>query len=161
MPTTSAIVMPSIRPKVIPQALIDALLYENGELYWIKTRQGVVAGTKTGPLGSTGYRRVTWNKQRYQAHRIVWAMHYGDTDLVVDHINRDKTDNRIENLRAITQRQNKYNSNRGVNWCNKSNVWRVRWSTKDIATNHDLFEAWCIRKSLEHHQLSSQSFERR
>lgn len=143
------------KPKPIPQALIDALRYEDGALYWKEARQGVAAGTKTGPLTSNGYRTVTWNKKRYQAHRIIWAMHYGDTDLVIDHINRDKTDNRIENLRAITQQDNQFNSNKGVNWCNKYNKWRVRWSTKDVAATHDLFEAWCIRKSLESHHLSS------
>ena len=155
MNTKMRSVIAMLKPKPIPAELIDALRYKNGALYWKYSRQGIAAGTRTGPLTSTGYRTVTWNKQRYQAHRIVWAMHHGDTHLVVDHINRKKPDNRIENLRAITQHQNQFNTNAGVNWCNKHNKWRVRWSARDVAATRDLFEAWCIRKSLESHHLSS------
>lgn len=80
-------------------------------------------------------------------------MHCGDTDLVIDHINMDKTDNRIENLRAITENANKFNSNRGVTWVASINKWRVKWSTEIVTTTPDRFEAWCVRKSLEAHRI--------
>lgn len=45
------------------------------------------------------------------AHRVVWKMHHGvdPTDCYIDHINRVKTDNRIENLRLATGTQNQAN----------------------------------------------------
>lgn len=40
------------------------------------------------------------------AHRVAWKIHYGDEPDVIDHINREKSDNRIENLRSVSQRIN-------------------------------------------------------
>jgi hypothetical protein len=76
-------------------------------------------------------------------------MHHGDTSLVIDHINRNKGDDRIENLRAVTQEANTFNQGGGVTWMKQASKWRVQWSSKHIAVTPDLFEAWCIRKSLE------------
>ena len=145
--------MPNASP--IPLALIDALRYEDGALYWKEARQGVGAGKACVSVNGSGYKIIQWRGKKYKQARVIWAMHHGNTDLVIDHINRDKTDNRIENLRAITQHQNQFNSDRGVTWIKARNKWRVQWSSKHIAVTPDLFEAWCIRKSLESHHLSS------
>ena len=57
----------------------------------------------------------------------MWLWHYGaDTDLEVDHINRDITDNRIENLRLVTPREQNLNRRawgRGYSRC--GNRWMV------------------------------------
>ena len=63
-----------------------------------------------------GYLRldININKVRYRtvAHRLAWFLYYGTIDekLVIDHINRDKSDNTITNLRIVTQRQNCLNN---------------------------------------------------
>ena len=140
--------MPSIRPKGIPPELIDALRYEDGALYWINSRRGGVrAGSKATHRNGTGYNLINWDKQVWKASRVIWPMHHDDTSLVIDHINRDKGDDRIENLRAITQNANQFNQGGGVT--RLGDKWRVQWSSKHIAVTPDLFEAWCIRKSLE------------
>lgn len=58
--------------------------------------------------------RVTLNKIRYNvmAHRIIWQMKYGDIPkgYEINHKNGVKTDNRPENLEAITPSQNKYHA---------------------------------------------------
>ena len=62
-----------------------------------------------GYLTSNGYLRIKINGTHYRVHRIVWKMHYGVdplSGLDIDHINRDKTDNRINNLRLATRKEN-------------------------------------------------------
>jgi hypothetical protein len=73
-----------------------------------------------------GYLTGTVLGTHYYAHRIAWAMHYGsDPDSELDHINGDKTDNRIVNLRKVTRRQN--SMNRPVRSDNKTGIPGVFW----------------------------------
>jgi HNH endonuclease len=58
---------------------------------------------------SCGYRTVYVSHSHYYAHRVVWALHYGDTLLFIDHINGDFSDNRIDNLRECTHEMNSCN----------------------------------------------------
>lgn len=76
-------------------------------------------------------------KQRY--HRVVWVWHHGPTDKRIDHIDRDPSNNRIENLRLCNQMQNLGNSParkgnksgfKGVSWSANARRWRA-----DIAIN--------------------------
>lgn len=60
-----------------------------------------------------GYIRVRVNGKEYRAHRVIWEMFNGPIPegMLVDHIDRDVYNNRIENLRLVTRQQN--NANRG------------------------------------------------
>ena len=59
-----------------------------------------------------GYWSITIKGKSYKLHRIVFYMFHGRDpgDKVIDHINGDKGDNRILNLRAVTHRQNASNT---------------------------------------------------
>lgn len=56
------------------------------------------------------YASVCFEGKKHPVHRMIWALHYGEQPPeVVDHINNKPWDNRIENLRAATQAQNRWN----------------------------------------------------
>lgn len=64
-------------------------------------------GTEAGDTNERGYRRVSVDGVRRLAHRVVWAIHYGDwPELLIDHVNGNRSDNRIVNLRLATNSQN-------------------------------------------------------
>lgn len=71
---------------------------------------GTRAGAEVGHL-ENGYKRVVIKNKKYQLHRVCWAIFHGDCseDLVIDHINRNRSDNRIKNLRLVTNRENTTN----------------------------------------------------
>ena len=57
----------------------------------------------------TGYIQIQIGIKMYQAHRLIMMAFVGDSDQEVDHINRIKTDNRVENLRYCTRSENNLN----------------------------------------------------
>lgn len=49
------------------------------------------------------------------AHRVIWLMVYGETPKFIDHINGDRTDNRLRNLRSVTRSENARNRKTATN----------------------------------------------
>lgn len=77
---------------------------------------------------STGYLCFQLSGRRVLAHRVAWALHNGDWPNVVDHINGDRSDNRIANLAAGSQSDNMKNLRRYVR--NKSGATGVTWDAE-------------------------------
>lgn len=83
--------------------------YNDGKLIWNKctsatgsgpNQPGKVAGCTKHRLG---YPIVNLHKVTYLQHRIIWEMHYGTIPdhLTIDHIDRDRSNNRLSNLRLV------------------------------------------------------------
>lgn len=112
------------------QALIERLEYQpDGRL--VNKATGRHADNHTN---NWGYRRVSWDRGklgrvREYAHRLVWVMHNGPIPdgMMVDHINLDKADNRIENLRLVNKSGNAQNSRWKGFWLDtRSGKWRAQ-----------------------------------
>lgn len=70
-------------------------------------RRGEIVGT----IQVNGYRSVSLGSRRFLAHRLIWLYVFGRWPAAdIDHINRNRDDNRISNLREATRGQNNINS---------------------------------------------------
>ena len=111
----------------------DILEYdpETGIFVWLRTKAKARAGEEAGFIDIHGYRRISINGVKHYAHRLAWWFVYQKWPAhVIDHINRIKTDNRICNLRAVTQKENGLNCKLGKN--NSSGVTGVSFDKRRV-----------------------------
>jgi hypothetical protein len=122
----------------ITQARLKELLNydpETGLFVWRVTRR-VKAGTIAGSKHPTQhYIAIKIDGVLYKAHRLAWLYEYGIwPPNEIDHINRVRTDNRLENIRLATKAENAQNRKTrtdnssgmtGVSWHKRDKKWRV------------------------------------
>jgi len=120
-------------------------------------------GQLAGSLGNCGYHRTYIKGKIFLNHQIVWLWHYGYIpENEIDHIDRDKTNNRIENLREVSRSCNAKNltilaSNTsgvtGVGWYKRQSMWESHISVKGrkihIGRDKDYVEAVAMRLAAE------------
>lgn len=121
------------------------------------------AGKEAGSLNCRGYRLTTINNRKHPVHRLVWIWMHGDIgDKHIDHINGDKSDNRIANLRAVTKLENNRNTSMprhnttgtvGVYHCARYGTWEasitVNQRRMNLGTYKTMAEAIAARKAAE------------
>ena len=115
---------------------------DTGIFTWKVSRGGVKKDAQAGAK-SQGYRNIMIDNISYQAHRLAWLYVYGkwpEKDL--DHINLERDDNKIVNLREVDDSENKQNQRmysnntsgyKGVCWCKNRKKW-VASITKNYKT---------------------------
>lgn len=135
-----------------PGELRQLLRYEpeTGKLFWkprpldmfLSERAGKSWNTKWSgkealtSIDNHGYRKGDVFGRTYKAHRVIWAIHYGEwPEDKIDHRDNDKLNNRIVNLREATNSENAYNrgawkSNatgfKGVSWVSGAKPFRAQ-----------------------------------
>ncbi len=105
---------------------------ETGKLFWRDCeethRSGRASANKEAFTSKTkhGYLHGSIDKKKLYSHRVAWAIYYGDWPREqVDHISGDRSDNRICNLREVSNKENA--KNRALMPNNKSGVCGVYW----------------------------------
>jgi hypothetical protein len=126
--------------------------YKDGNLFWKQNRAKgkIKVGQEVGNISTRGYKRVMIEYKEIAVHRLIFLMHHGYMPNVIDHVNGNPLDNRIENLREATHQTNQYNKKIGrnnssgcknVSWNKKSHNWQVHirqnkkvycWYVKDF-----------------------------
>jgi hypothetical protein len=85
---------------------LGKLYYKARGIPWWDTRY---SGKECFNTDSHGYLVGTLHKNRYLKHRVIWCMKYGYWPEELDHIDRDKYNNSILNLREVTHTDNQRN----------------------------------------------------
>ncbi|QBR52757.1 HNH endonuclease [Erwinia sp. QL-Z3] len=112
---------------------------DSGIFTWIlPASKSIKPGRVAGSISSNGYLRIKINGKSYPAHRIAWLLvHNTFPDTEIDHINGEKLDNRITNLRIASRLQNNRNvikrkdntsGFKGVSWQLPNKKWVARIS---------------------------------
>lgn len=128
-------------PDITAEELLAAFSYDpsTGDLCWkIRPANNVKVGVPIRAINTSGYYHVGFRRKVYTVHRLVWLMTHGEwPELEIDHINLDKLDNRLENLRLATKGQNLTNipkgcgltsQYKGVCWKKSNNCWTAQIS---------------------------------
>lgn len=75
-------------------------------LYTRPVAKGKKPGDECGSISSAGYLCVTVGEYRLLVHRFIYWLHTGEQPALIDHKDENKTNNKIENLRPLTNKQN-------------------------------------------------------
>lgn len=85
---------------------------QTGQFRWLTGRRGL-PGTTAGCRMNRGYWAISIDGKSYLAHRLAWLITYGIwPEGQIDHINGDRADNRLCNLRAVSNAENAQNKRR-------------------------------------------------
>lgn len=127
----------------------------SGVLFWKKMQPDSVgrrifntrfAGKEVGSINKDGYISFTFLDSVRNAHRFAWALYYGEWPIgFLDHRNRVRNDNRIDNLREATTSQNNANAIRNSN--NRSGI-------KGVNRYYDKWQAF-LGKDKKRHYLGT------
>ncbi len=131
---------------------------DTGEFRWLSCPSGnVPSGTVAGSDAVNGYRQIRFANSTYYAHRLAWAYVHGKLpEHLIDHVNRVRNDNRIDNLREVDGSQNCQNMGprtdnktgvRGVSWHAQRGKWRAKIKNKHLGLFDNIAQAEAAYKA--------------
>ncbi len=184
-----------MRKEIEPEQLRSLLIYDRqtGTLLWRERPASLFAHTDRRsstqnaawwngrfagqrackPDAHKGYLRVGIFKQEYPAHRVIWAMETGAWPVAtIDHVDGNKANNRLENLREATSSENNRNRAnfgksrfRGVSWRSRQSTWIAAIKTDgkttflgSFANEEDAARAYDIAALTQHGPFAKTNF---
>jgi hypothetical protein len=129
--------------------------YKEGKLFWKIAKRKIKIGQEITSTNSSGYLKVCLEGKYFLVHRVIYEMFNGliPSNLQIDHIDGNRKNNNISNLRLATIKENSYNREKqsnntsgfkGVNWSKYHFKWRVRIGKKHLGYFNDLEEAYLV-----------------
>ncbi|WP_273761537.1 HNH endonuclease signature motif containing protein [Aeromonas hydrophila] len=143
---------------------IFAYCNQSGVLTFRVKAGKMMPGCVAGCANSKGYLTVGINRKKHYVHRIIWEMFNSKIPdgMQIDHINGNKSDNRLENLRLASNQVNSKNQKRkstnssgltGVSWDSQTGMWRahitVNGKMKSLGRYKDKESALLARKDAD------------
>ena len=123
--------------EITQDLLLSLFSYKDGGLYWNISKQKIQKGKRAGSSKGSKYHQIKIDGKKYYEHRLVYLYHHGVLPDMIDHINANPLDNRIENLRSVFPFQNSWNSKKridntsgvkGISYDKSRNKWTARCS---------------------------------
>lgn len=125
--------------------------YETGIFHRLKPTKRLKSGAEVGAVNANGYKLIYIGWTPYMAHRLAWLYVYGVMPYeFLDHINGDRSDNRISNLREATMKENLWNVKRhsdnksgykGVHYHKQNGKWRAQGMANGKRYHLGLFDS--------------------
>lgn len=112
---------------LLKDLLHELFEYRDGCLLWKKSLGNqVFAGDPLGTMRTDGYLQGRVNGRIYRVHRLIYLYHHGYIPQCIDHIDGNRSNNLIENLRSADRSQNNFNQR--ISSANTSGVKGVHWN---------------------------------
>jgi hypothetical protein len=123
----------------------------SGVLTWKVSKGRAKPGDVAGTQHNKGYLSAEVDGTAYLVHRLAWCMYFGEwPNGFIDHVNLDKQDNRIENLRIAYRSSNNCNQFvradntsgvKGVSWHARVGKWQARVQVRSKRTHIGYFDS--------------------
>lgn len=142
----------------------------SGLVWKISPNANIKAGEVAGTLGNKGYWSVGIRGSYYRNHRVIYTLCTKTNlpqNLIIDHIDGDKSNNKIVNLRLTTHIGNSLNKGKrvdnktnvaGVRWCRTLNKWYATW-VEDLKPKSKSFSPKTLYPDLPPEEAKERAFE--
>lgn len=121
---------------VTQKQIFELFVYHSdGYLLWAVNRKRARIGNKVGTVHPCGYLRTRVNGKLELNHRLIYMLHHGFVSMFIDHIDGNKLNNKIENLRLASNVENQQNAKlkvtntsgfKNVSFCPQTKKWAVK-----------------------------------
>lgn len=169
--------------QIAPQEIYNLILYEpdTGRLVWKDRPESLFKDARSAKswnskyagkdaftaMNGNGYKRGAVGGKLYYAHRVAWFLYHGSwPQYQIDHINGDRKDNRISNLRSVTNHENSKNKRfsdkntsgfTGVTWFKRDQKWKAQIMHK--GKNYHLGYFDCAKEARDARVLAEARFK--
>lgn len=160
---------------ITQERLHEMFEYREGHLYRKISLGCSKAGDKVGFTNDKGYLAVNIDKKCIAVHRLIWMMQHGEMPSLIDHIDGNRQNNRIENLRladrcgnAQNKRMHRNNTSgiKGVYWHKRAAKWKAQIVCQNKHYNLGLYksideadEVVCLAREMLHGSFANHGIQ--